>query len=183
MKKIVLFIDGWGLTKVARDYFGKGVDFRKLLEYFSRDAFLLRAFYYTGEVSGSDEERRRQQSFLTFLRRNGYRVVTRPIRTYIDEKGLTFKRADFDADMAMDMLELADRIDEAVLISGDGNLARIVKRLANRGVRIKVVFHWERGKGPADPRLIETADEFVDLEEIINYIARPIDRGHEALRE
>lgn len=170
-EKIAIFIDGWNLAKTSKEYLNKEIDFKKLLDYFSREAYVLRAFYYIGEVQ-DPEERKRQQSFLTWLKRNGYKVITRPIKTFVDQNGERKEKADLDVDIAIDMFDLADKVDKVVLFSGDGDFTRLIERIGMKGVKTMVVSHWGRGKGPIDPKLMEAADEFLDLEEIIDEIAK-----------
>lgn len=61
-EKIAIFIDGWNLAKTSKEYLNKEIDFKKLLDYFSREAYVLRAFYYIGEVQ-DPEERKRHRVF------------------------------------------------------------------------------------------------------------------------
>ncbi|HDM35800.1 MAG TPA: NYN domain-containing protein [Candidatus Syntrophoarchaeum butanivorans] len=170
-EKIAIFIDGWNFAKQAMEYLRREVDFAKLLDFLSKDAFLLRAFYYIGEET-EPEERSKIQPFLTWLRRNGYKVITKPIKTFINEDGEPVKKADFDVDIAIDMFDLADKVDRVILISGDGDFTKLIDRVGMKGVRTQVISYWGRGKGPTAPELIEAADEFTDLEEIIDKIAR-----------
>lgn len=170
-ERIAIFIDGWNLARVTKDYLRKEIDFRKLLNYFSRDALLLRAFYYIGEET-EEGEKRKQHAFLTWLRRNGYKVITKPIKVFINERGEQEKKADFDVDIAIDMFDLADKIDRVVLFSGDGDFTKLIDRIAMKGVRTHVVAYWGRGGGPTAPELMEAADEFTNLAEIIEDIAR-----------
>lgn len=170
-ERIAIFIDGWNLSRVAKDYLKKEVDLRKLLDYFSRNAFILRAFYYIGEET-DPEEKVKQHRFLTWLRRNGYKVITKPIKTFVNEKGEQEKKANFDVDIAIDMFDLADKVDKVVLFSGDGDFTKVIDRVGMKGVRTQVVAYWGRGRGPTAPELMESADEFTDLEDIMEEITR-----------
>jgi uncharacterized LabA/DUF88 family protein len=170
-ERIAIFIDGWNFARVTRDWLKKEVDFWKLLNYFARDALILRAFYYIGEEV-KEEERRKEHTFITWLRRNGYKVITKPIKVFVNDKGEEEKKADFDVDMAIDMFDLADRVDRIVLFSGDGDFTKLIDRIGMRGIRTQVVAYWGRGRGPLAPELMEAADEFIDLEDIIDDIAK-----------
>ena len=68
--KITIFIDGNNLFHAARSV-GVEIDYAKFLNFLRGDSPLLRAFFYTGV----DEKAERQQGFLLWMRRNGYRVV------------------------------------------------------------------------------------------------------------
>jgi len=170
-EKVAIFIDGWNLGRTAKDYLNKEIDFRKLINFFSREAFLLRAFYYIGEEVEEDA-REKQIKFLTWLRRNGYKVVTKPIRTFVNERGEQVKKANLDVDIAIDMFDLADKVDRVILFSGDGDFTKLIERIGMKGVKTQVVAYWGRGRGPTAPELMEAADEFTDLGDIIDEIAR-----------
>src|SRR6266480_5243516 len=86
---------------------------------------LLRAFFYTGV----DEKAERQQGFLLWMRRNGYRVVEKELKTYADGT----KKANLDVEIAVDMLSLADKYDTAVLVSGDEDFSYAINAVAYKG--------------------------------------------------
>ncbi len=44
-----------------------------------------------------------------------------------------------DVDLAVDMMEIADRVDHVVLFSGDGDFRRLVEAVQRKGVRVTVV--------------------------------------------
>lgn len=169
-----MFIDGWNLARVTKDYLGKEVDFRKLLNYFTRNAFVLRVFYYIGEKITPEEEAVKQKRFITWLKRNGFKVVTKPVKTFINEKGEREEKANLDVDIAIDMFDLADKVDKIVLISGDGDFTKVIERIGMKGVRTQVIAYWDFGKGKVvtSTELIEAADEFIDLKDIIDEIAK-----------
>lgn len=172
-ERVVIFIDGWNFAKQSKEYLAREVDFKKLLQYFSKDTLLLRAFYYIGEeTDGDNDDRSKQHHFLTWMKRNGYKVITRPIKIFINSDGEQEKKADFDVDMAIDMFDLADKIDRIILLSGDGDFAKLIDRIGMKGVRTQVVSYWGRGKGPTAPELMEAADIFIDLEDVIDEISK-----------
>lgn len=166
-EKAAIFIDGWNLARVSRDYLRREIDFERLLNYFSRNARIIKAFYYIGEDT-EDGENAKQHKFLTWMKRNGYKVVSRPIKVYVDDKGKYYKKADLDADITLDMMDLADKVDKIVLFSGDGDFANVIDRIGMKGVRTQVVALWDVASGD----LVEAADEFLDLKDIINEIAK-----------
>jgi len=170
-ERIAIFIDGWNLAIQSRDYLKKEIDFRKLLNYFKREGFVLRAFYYIGEEV-EEGLKEKQHKFLTWLRRNGYKVITKPIKTFINEEGKKHRKADFDVDIAIDMFDIADKVDKIILFSGDGDFTNLIDRIGMKGIKTVVVSYWGKGKGPTAPELMEAADEFIDLEEIIEEIAK-----------
>ena len=68
--RVAVFIDGNNLFHAAR-FHNIDIDYNKLLRILLGDGRLLRAFFYTGVDAGAE----RQQGFLLWMRRNGFRVV------------------------------------------------------------------------------------------------------------
>jgi len=197
-QRIAIFIDGWNFKYATYDAFGIQVDYRKLLNFFSRDAILVRAYYYTGEwddasietyiklTSPSNPEekkaelrqhREEQQKFWRFLSRNGYRVVKKPIKIVKTIQGEVQLKADLDLEIAIDMLNLSDKCDKEILISGDGDFTPLVYAVGQRGVRVGVVSTqhpdaFRNANYRASDELLDAADEFISIESIKDHIKR-----------
>lgn len=168
--RVAIFVDGSNLFYAALQL-GIEIDYTKLLGRLLNNAQLLRAFFYTGV----DRLNEKQQGFLLWMRRNGYRVVTKELMQHPDGT----KKANLDVEIAVDMMTLADYFDTAVLVSGDGDLAYAVNAIAYRGVRVEVVSL----RSMTSDSLINVADHYVDLEMIkseiqketsLNYVYRPL---------
>jgi uncharacterized LabA/DUF88 family protein len=156
---VAIFIDGNNLFHAARSA-GVEIDYAKLLNYLRGESPLLRAFFYTGV----DERAERQQGFLLWMRRNGYRVVQKELKTFPDGT----KKANLDVEIAVDMLSLAGHYDTAILVSGDEDFAYAINVIAYKGVRVEVVGF----RSNTSPRLIDVADRFVDFDGIINEVCK-----------
>ena len=157
--RIAIFIDGNNLFHAARSV-GVEIDYAKLLDVLRGQDTLLRAFFYTGV----DQNAERQQGFLLWMRRNGYRVVEKELKTFPDGT----KKANLDVEIAVDMLSLADRYDTAILVSGDEDFAYAVDAVAYKGVRVEIAGF----RSNTSPRLIDVADRFVELDSIIAEICK-----------
>jgi uncharacterized LabA/DUF88 family protein len=114
----------------------------------------LRAFFYTG-VDRSNEK---QQGFLLWMRRNGYRVIAKDLVQLPDGS----KKANLDVEIAVDMLTLVRSYDTSILVSGDGDLAYAVDAVSYQGVRVEVVSL----RSMTSDQLINVADRYIDLETI-----------------
>ncbi|WP_155942037.1 NYN domain-containing protein, partial [Richelia intracellularis] len=77
--RVAIFIDGSNLFYAALQL-GIEIDYAKLLVLLIRDSRLLRAFFYTGVDRTNDK----QQGFLLWMRRNGYRLVTKDVVQFPD---------------------------------------------------------------------------------------------------
>ena len=116
----------------------------------------------------------RRQSFCSSLRveaqrfvqpfvSHDYRVVTKPLKRFADGS----VKANFDVEMAIDMLTMSERLDVVCLVSGDGDFRRVLDLLASRGVRIEVVAFGHSAAAelrPAADRYVELADYVRDVQ-------------------
>jgi uncharacterized LabA/DUF88 family protein len=158
--RVAIFIDGSNLFYAAL-HLGIEIDYTKLLCCLTGNARLLRAFFYTG-IERTNEK---QQGFLLWMRRNGYRVVTKDLIQFPDGS----KKANLDVEIAVDMMLLADHFDTAILVSGDGDLACAVDAVTYRGVRVEVVSL----RSMTSDSLINVADCYIDLDSIKQNIQKP----------
>ena len=77
-----------------------------------------------------------------------------------------------DIEVAVDMLELADRIDHAVLFSGDSDFRRLVEAVQRKGVRVSVVSSIRTSPPMDADELRRQADQFLELSEIASEFTR-----------
>jgi uncharacterized LabA/DUF88 family protein len=152
-ERVIIFIDGSNLFYAAMQLHLE-IDYAKLLRRLTQDRKLVRAYFYTGVDRTNDK----QQGFLLWMRRNGYRVVTKDLLQHPDGS----KHANLDVEIAVDMLSLAPHCDTAVLLSGDGDLAYVVNAIAYQGVKVEVVSLASM----TSDSLINVADRYTDLSTI-----------------
>jgi uncharacterized LabA/DUF88 family protein len=151
--RIAIFIDGANLFYSALNL-GIEINYTKLLRRLTAGAKFLRAFFYTG----IDSTNEKQQNFLLWMRRNGYRVIAKELVQFPDGS----RKANLDVEMAVDMMTLVNSYDTAILVSGDGDLAYAVNALSYLGVRIEVVSL----RSMTSDSLINVADSYIDLNTI-----------------
>ena len=77
--------------------------------------------------------------FYALLRDFGYKVIIKEVRWYEDENGKPYAKADADLDLAVDMLLQSENLDRVLLVTGDGDFARVVAAVQNKGCRVEVV--------------------------------------------
>ncbi|CAN5723504.1 hypothetical protein BH24ACI1_BH24ACI1_15740 [soil metagenome] len=157
--RVAVFIDGNNLFHAAR-FHNIDIDYNKLLRLLLGDGRLLRAFFYTGVDAGAE----RQQGFLLWMRRNGFRVVQKELKTFYDGT----RKANLDVEIAVDMLSLAGRYDTAVLVSGDEDFVYALNAIAYKGCRVEVAGF----RSNTAPRLIDVADFFIDLGDIAELVRK-----------
>lgn len=163
--RVAIFIDGINLFHTALQL-GMEIDYVKLLCHLTNGSRLLRAFFYTG-VDSSNEK---QQGFLLWMRRNGYRVVAKDIVPVADN----FKKPNLNVEIAVDMITLAPYYDTAVLVSGDGDLAYAVNAVSRLGSRVEVVSL----RTMTSDSLIDVADYFIDFDSIKQHIQKDSHVGY-----
>lgn len=148
--RIAIFIDGSNLFYAALQL-GIEIDYAKLLCKLTCGRRLLRAYFYTGV----DRANERQQGFLLWMQRNGYRVVTKDLIQLPDGS----KKANLDVEIAVDMITLSNYCSTMILLSGDGDLAYAVNTVAYLGTQVEVVsLHTMTSDS-----LINVADCYTDL--------------------
>jgi uncharacterized LabA/DUF88 family protein len=157
--RVAIFIDGANLFYAAMQL-NIEIDYAKLLRFLTKDRQLVRAYFYTASDSGNDK----QQGFLLWMSRNGYRVITKELIQFPDGS----KKANLDIEIAVDMLTLARYCDTIVLLSGDGDLAYAVNSIAYQGVQVEVVSL----SSMTSDSLINVVDSYIDLVEIKEDIQR-----------
>ena len=110
-ERVALFIDGANLYSASRNL-GFDVDYRNLLEFFRKKAHVIRAYYYSAVLE--TDEYSPLKPLTDWLAYNGYTLVTKPAKEFTDSAGRRRVKGNMDIEVAVDMLELAPRIDHAI---------------------------------------------------------------------
>jgi uncharacterized LabA/DUF88 family protein len=169
--KIALFIDGPNLYGTAKTL-GIDIDFKRLLKEFEDRGTLVRAFYYT--MVAEDGEYVSVRPLLDWLDYNGYSVVAKATKEFVDASGHRKLKGNIDVELAVDAIELARHIDEIFLFSGDGSFASLVTALQRRGVRVSVVSSIASSPPMIASELRRQADCFLDLKDLAKAISRQV---------
>src|SRR5437764_12067370 len=167
--KIALFIDGPNLYATARTL-GFDIDYKRLLSEFQGRGALLRAFYYTAIIE--DQEFSSIRPLVDWLDYNGYTVVTKVMKEYVDASGRRKVKGDMHVELAVDAMELAAQIDEMILFSGDGDFRSLVEAVQRCGVRVTVVSSIASQPPMIADELRRQADVFTDLVELQSKLGR-----------
>jgi uncharacterized LabA/DUF88 family protein len=152
-KNVAVFVDVANIFYAAKAA-GVDIDYVTLLKSATAGRDFVRAYAYTG----LDPENENQRQFHAFLARSGYKVISKDIRKYGDGR----IKANLDIELVVDMMRMAQHIDIAVVVSGDGDFAPAIRAVQQLGVRCEVVSF--RGNTSSD--LIDVADVFTDITQI-----------------
>ncbi|MGB0482870.1 MAG: NYN domain-containing protein, partial [Alphaproteobacteria bacterium] len=165
-ERIALFIDGSNLYATARAL-AFDIDYKSLLGMFQKQAMMVRAFYYTALLD--DQEYSPIRPLVDWLDYNGYTIVTKPTKEFTDATGRRKIKGNMDIELAIDVMEMADRLDHIVLFSGDGDFRRLVEAVQRKGVRVTVISTIKSSPPMIADELRRQADSFVELTEIQEY--------------
>jgi len=175
-ERVGLFIDGSNLYAAARSL-GFDIDYKRLLDLFQKEGRLIRAFYYTALVE--NEEYSPIRPLVDWLDYNGYTMVTKPTKEFTDAAGRRKIKGNMDIELAIDVMEMAERLDHIVLFSGDGDFRRLVEAVQRKGVRVTVVSTIRSQPPMVADELRRQADTFVELQDLESEICRHYREGRE----
>jgi uncharacterized LabA/DUF88 family protein len=167
--RIALFIDGANLYATAKTL-GFDIDYKRLLKEFQSRGTLTRAFYYTAIIE--DQEFSSIRPLLDWLDYNGFTVVTKATKEFVDASGRRKVKGNMDIELAVDAMELAEHIDQMVLFSGDGDFRSLVEAIQRHGVRVTVISTMSGQPPMIADELRRQADAFTDLGELRSKIGR-----------
>lgn len=170
-ERLALFIDGANLYSAAKAL-GFDIDYKLLRQEFLRRGKLLRVFYYTALLENDDYSPIRP--LVDWLNYNGYTMVTKAAKEYIDSQGRRKVKGNMDIELAVNALELAPRVDHIVLFTGDGDFRPLVESLQRQGVRVSVVSTIRSQPPMISDDLRRQADNFIELDELKDVIGRPM---------
>jgi len=158
--RVGIFVDSANI-ELACDRLKTRFDWKKILEMLTRDRQLVRAIAYSpvhDDPGVSIETQRFVEPFLG----KGYKVFTKPLKRFQDN---TIK-ANVDIELALDVMEMIDRLDVVCLVSGDGDFQRLVEVVQTKGVQVEVVAV---GSSTAS-QLRHAADHYIDLQQRVKDI-------------
>ncbi|MBT3989397.1 MAG: NYN domain-containing protein [Rhodospirillaceae bacterium] len=173
-ERIALFIDGSNLYAAARAL-GFDIDYKRMLKVFEEKAILVRAFYYTALIE--DQEFSPIRPLVDWLDYNGYTMVTKPAKEFIDPTGRRKIKGNMDIELAIDVMEMLDHLDHIVLFSGDGDFRRLVEAAQRKGKRVTVISTVKSKPPMVADELRRQSDYFLELQDLKEIIGRKGDHG------
>src|SRR4029079_37864 len=122
------FIDVQNMYYAARQLKGK-LDFDALLQASVLDRRLIQATAYVVESKEID-----QSGFIAMLQQRAIEVRRKTLKVRSDGS----MKGDWDMEVALDILDMAPKLDVVVLVSGDGDFTSLVKRVKSMSPRVEV---------------------------------------------
>ena len=160
LPKVGVFLDVPNLIYAAEQA-GVRVHFGKLLDFLTQGRQLVRATAYA-PITDDPNTRFEAQRFVAPVINQGYKVVTKTWKRFADG-GM---KANFDIELAVDILTMSDRLDIVVLLSGDGDFRRVLELVESKGVRVEVVSF----ASSTAMELRAVADYYIDLGSILSLV-------------
>lgn len=161
--RVAIFIDGENIHYSAK-HMNMRLDYLKLCRKLAGPRRLVRSYFYTA-ISNQSEGK---IDFVNFLKLNGFRVVTKEVRSFNESDGSARSvRSSLDMELAIDTMELLPSLDTVILCTGDGDFRPLVDAVGRRGVHVEVCALREM----TSTDLIAAADVYTDLGELKDEIA------------
>ena len=151
-QRVGVFVDVQNMYYSARFMYNSKVNFKSILQDAVIGRQLIRAIAYVIRTEEAERE-----AFFDALTNIGFEVKAKDLQVFYGGA----KKGDWDIGIAMDAIELAQKLDTIVIVSGDGDFVPLVEHLQRAlGCRVEVIAF---GKS-ANKQLKETVDDFTDLD-------------------
>jgi uncharacterized LabA/DUF88 family protein len=151
-QRVGVFVDAQNMYHSAKNLYHARVNFKRVLEEAVGDRKLIRAFVYVIKTETGEEN-----AFLEALEKSGYEIRIKDLQVFSGGA----KKADWDVGIAIDAVILADKIDVAVIVCGDGDFIPLVEYLKiNKGLKVEAMSFGRS----TSMKLKEAVDVFHDLE-------------------
>ena len=161
--KVYVFIDGENVFYSQRTL-GWKISYHKFIKYFKKECGKsTKCFMYTG----IDETNTKQKKFLDMLDLIGCITRTKVIKKIRRKDGSYQWKSSLDIELALEMVELKDKFDTAILVSGDSDFAVVLDKLKKIKKRVLVMST----RGHVARELLERA-KFIDLRKLKSVISQ-----------
>ncbi|OGG53974.1 MAG: hypothetical protein A3F84_04755 [Candidatus Handelsmanbacteria bacterium RIFCSPLOWO2_12_FULL_64_10] len=150
-ERVGVFVDVQNIFYAAKQ-FNARLDFEKLLRTSAGNRRLIRAIAYVVQSPEVD-----QSGFITMLQQKSYEVKRKNLRLRSDGSA----KGDWDMGMAIDIIDLAKKLDVVVLVSGDGDFVSLVNLIKTVGPKVEVYSFLHNTARD----LIQAADEHFPIDD------------------
>ena len=120
MKKIAIFADVQNIYYTTRQAYSRQFNYRELWQRVSTEGEIVSAIAYA--IYRADDQ---QTKFQDALKHIGFTVKLKP---FIQRRDGSAK-GDWDVGITIDMLEIAQKVDTVVLLSGDGDFDLLLEKI------------------------------------------------------
>lgn len=161
--KVYVFIDAAN-TFYAQHTLGWKIAYAKLMRYFKKECGEeVKCFIYLAY----NESKQSEQKFLDMLDINGYILRTKAIKKIKINANHDKHKGNLDMELAFEMVDLSNKYDTAILVSGDSDFSAPIDRIKKKGRRIIVMST----RGRISRELLERA-KYIDLRKLKQEISQ-----------
>ena len=161
--KVYIFIDAENVFYSQRTL-GWRISYEKLMQYLKKECGKdAKCFIY----KGIDEHNSAQKKFLDLLDINGYILRTKVVKKIKSKNGTYSWKGNLDIELAFEMVELKEKYNTAILMSGDSDFSVPIDKIKKSGKRIIVMST----RGHISKELLERA-KFIDLRKLKDVISQ-----------
>jgi len=111
-----------------------------------------------------------QDKFFTFLKRNGFTLITKPLKIIkaedIDRGDI--RKANFDVEITVDTIEMINSFDTLLLFSGDSDFDYLLRKLKDKNKNTVVIST----KHHISKELIKSSNKYIELKKLRSSIER-----------
>jgi uncharacterized protein (TIGR00288 family) len=159
-QRVGVLVDVANMYHSAKNLYKKRVNFKEVLKEAVAGRKLIRATAYVIKA-----ESREEMSFFEALSQQGFEVKMKDLQIFAGGA----KKADWDVGIAIDAIKLSEKLDVIVLVTGDGDYLPLMNFIQNtKGCLVEIMGFRQT----TSSRLIEEADDFVDMSENRKFLLR-----------
>ncbi|MCD4693977.1 NYN domain-containing protein [bacterium] len=159
-QRVCILVDVANMYHSAKNLYKKKVNFKEILKTAISGRKLIRAMAYVVKTESGEEG-----SFLEALSQQGFEVKSKELQIFAGGA----KKGDWDVGLSIDAIKMGEKMDVIVLVTGDGDYIPLVQYLQNtKGCLVEVLAFQQTASG----KLVEEADDFVNLSENKKYLIR-----------
>nr|WP_298415452.1 NYN domain-containing protein [uncultured Halomonas sp.] len=154
-ERVAILVDVQNVYYTTRQAFGRHFDYNAFWARSTAEHEVVAAIAYA--VDRGDEK---QRQFQNILRGIGFEVKLKP---FIQRRDGSAK-GDWDVGITLDAIELAERIDRLILVSGDGDFDLLLQRIRQRFDTASEVYGVSRLTAES---LVRSASRFVAIDDAL----------------
>ena len=161
--RVLVMIDVANLESAVKSL-GWWIDYIKLRNLFNKENLVeIRDYCVRHDTDNQDK-------FFTFLKRNRFTLITKPLKVIKPEDILKgdIRKANFDVEITVDTMKMINSFDTLVLFSGDSDFDYLLRKLRNENKNVIVIS----AKHHISKELIESSNKYIDLKKLKSLIER-----------
>lgn len=154
-QRVGVLVDVQNLFYSARSIMNAKVEYNKLLAGLVGDRTLVRAIAYVVHRPDID-----QTPFYDALVRMGYELRIKEAKNRTNSEGNVIPvKGSYEVMFTLDAMNLANKVDTIIIVSGDGNYLPLVAHIKDRGCRVEIASF----EGSTNGELLKVADRFIPV--------------------